>query len=229
MVQNNQIAEYASKPNIFADEATIQELSAVLVDAGGDVQGGAACYLSGISPIIYLYSQENQHVTIDLPSTRTYSDPITQDNTWKVTVSPEGISADGIDRPYLYYEYDPRITFALPNTSFVFSQKTLLEDIENSIAKPLHLTQKETASLAQEVKNALFEKHSSSYYRVSLIDDSTVNTTLPLKFSPQPDHIYRIQLVLKPVRKYAIFPHPVLHPIERSGFTVVELGAQVQE
>jgi hypothetical protein len=123
MVQNNQIAEYASKPNIFADEATIQELSAVLVDAGGDVQGGAACYLSGISPIIYLYSQENQHVTIDLPSTRTYSDPITQDNTWKVTVSPEGISADGIDRPYLYYEYDPRITFALPNTSFVFSKR----------------------------------------------------------------------------------------------------------
>lgn len=100
--------------------------------------------------------------------------------------------------------------------------------VQDEIAKQLGFTQQEEKRLEQELVNAIYGKELTELIEVTLVQQSEVETKLPLHIVPQPDHLYRIHLVLKPVLSSEIITAPTLAPIDRSGFTVVELGARVE-
>lgn len=202
-------------PKVFQNTGGVQP---------GYQSGDPQCYITGLSPAIFLYPPEEIKITVITGAKLTYSDPEIKNNSIQTIVEPNGtIHSHGITRPYLYYEYDPSATrFTLPQNGFVIARSGISSQL-TKIASQLGLNENETNRLIQDAVNAV--KTNAGYYFVGVANTQEVEKNLPLKLSPQPDSLYRIHIVLHPVSFDYKAQQPEILPLHRNGFTVVELGA----
>lgn len=229
--RNNKISEIALEPDLFPKE-TIEYFDAVFIDimrGGSPLREIMPCYLSGVSPIIYLYPSKKTEISVKIDVSLVYADPPIN-NKWNVLAYPDSvIEQGGIVRSSLYYEYDPsKVSFEEPKTGFVVKTSDWKEFIKNDLSKKFGFNEKETESLIIEVQNTLFNKPKKEYLKISLIDQEELNEKLPLTINPKPDNIYRINLFVKPVdatTNLSNWSNLSNWVITRTGFTVVEIGA----
>lgn len=199
---------------------------AFLNGEGGAKQDGQLdprCYISGTSPAIFFYPLVNINLEVKIGSKITYSDPDITSNFLQLSITPNGtITTNGISRPYLYYEYDKSsIKFSQPSEGIIVNNSNF-EYAISEIAYKLGLNDNESKRLLQDAVNA---KPLSSYYQISIADKKEVEANLPLSFSVAPDSFTRIHLLIKPLEKIAQINAPTIKPLQRTGFTVIELGA----
>lgn len=181
------------------------------------------CYISGQSPAVFLYPTKDIEISLNFGSRITYSDPAIVDNSIQFLVTPDGtITTNGISRSYLYYEYNNSATnFSQPSNGMLVKGSNF-EYAITEIAYKLGLNEKESERLLQDAINA---KPLSVYYQISIADEKEVATNLPLSFSVKPDSLTRIHLLIKPLEKIVQLDAMKIQPIQRNGFTVIELGA----
>ncbi|MBI4038867.1 hypothetical protein HY384_02815 [Candidatus Daviesbacteria bacterium] len=233
IIRDNKISQWASKPDLFPADINNEKFDWTFYNSSDYFQSvgiDTDCYISGLSPSLFLYPEIPSNIGVSLLSPLTYTFPPTN-NTWKVLASPDGkITLSNLPAPinYLYYEYDKTLTtFTQPEESFM-TQRENWESTAKSIARQLELNSTETAQFINEIKNSLLDLPPSPYLKLSLLKKDEINKNLPLNITPAPDNFYRIHILVAP----ALYPDPSIKrpnliPLKRSGFTVVEIGAVI--
>ncbi|MBI3443586.1 hypothetical protein HY008_02860 [Candidatus Woesebacteria bacterium] len=190
--------------------------------------------ISGPSPSLYLYPKQLTTVTISLGSPLTYTDPTVNNNSWSILSQPDGTLSESGIKNYeswekLYYEYDKRkITFTEPSEGFVVKRGEWEAEVRN-IASHLKLTSKETEDLVTDVRNTLIDVKDSPYLKISFVDRKEIDEKLPMTISPKPDIFHRVHLYLTPLSQLINILQPTIVPLERNGFTALELGVAAKE
>lgn len=224
----NQIGMLAGNQDLFPAEV-IRDLHLVFYTAPGNK---TACYISGESPILFLYPQKSTAVSITTYAPLIYKDPPSEGNSWKVVADPDGTieDANGITRPYLYYEYDPtKVSFAQAKAGFVVATDKVVSFVTNTISSKLELNHAEANALLADIQKELPKLKKIAYVKISLIAKSEVDKNLPLSISPRPDTVNRIHILISPLDRKAAIEPQLITPITRQGFTVVELGVYIKD
>ncbi len=235
--QAGTLQSLANEPNVFPS-ATMQAFGYIFGNATpytywDDTQDRfKACYITGTSPVLYLYPEKETTVTVQTHAPLTYTDPQTVNNTWVVTADPLGmISSDtNFRRPYLYYEYDKNdVSFTESKEGWIISKEKYESFIRETFANVVGLHEKETQTMINEIRNVLADTNASSlpYLKVSVVPLGEVTTKLPLSISPEPKRIYRLHLGISLLEKKENSKEPTLQKIIRDGFTAVELGVHL--
>lgn len=167
--------------------------------------------ISGRSPSLFVYTEKPMNIQIDLPDTLTYADPRATGTVWNIQTP----------REYLYYEYAP-VEFTKPAHGWTV-QKSRLREFSDTIATRLALTQKESERLFFELTHAAHDIAAANLH-IGLINAEEIGRHLPLTIVPPPTTIHRIHFHVSPASNNTGAP-PVLRPLSRSGYTVIELGA----
>ncbi len=203
-----------------------------------------SCYITGVSPALFFYSPKDIDFSISLPNSTSYTYPATENNTWSVNLKSNQLTTYNsrhfaevsplVGQPttnnYLYYEYDQKqVQFAEPSEAFVIKRSEWKNWLDNIFAKQAGLTTNERERLSLDIKQALTNLHSSEYLSVYLADKNEVNKNLPLVISPKPRQVYRLHLLMKPLQTLRNTEQPIIPVIDRSEFTVVEVGARALE
>lgn len=224
-LRNKLEESYKKNPGAFADSPL-----AYYGLGSWNLRGFTSCYITstGISPAIFIYSEKPQNVGITLLASLTYSDPLTINNKWDILLDKKGLLYDQHynKRDYLYYEYDAsKVIFKEQKEGYVV-RKGGWEKVAENITSQLELNEKESQALFFDIKNAL-PKVKTEYMKISLIDEDEINQKLPLQITPQPETIHRIHLLLTPQDKQQSIISPVIKPLSRDGFTLIELGVAI--
>lgn len=235
-IQQSKLSYIASQQEIFP-KTTLDHFSWIFTQFEDSfISGANACYISGVSPSIYFSTDIPREVNLKLGFFSTYTDPATNESSWKVMVLSDStiIQKDNplLSRSHLYYEYDRNITFSgASDEGFIILKNQWDSFIRNDLSLRLALNVNETNALLSDIRHVLSELNDekSPYLKISLIDQTELNKRLPIQLSPIPDKFYRIHVQLSPVEKLYDLVTPSLRPIVRSGFTVVEVGASGKE
>lgn len=192
-----------------------------------DATDSNACYISGVSPLIYIYPPSIQTLSITLPEPLTYTDPVTNDHTWTVQAHHDGaLTVHGQNRTKLYYEYDPsRVQLTPSGGGYSIKREHTEYLIRSSVAKQLQLTDAETDDMVIEAKRVI-SSLDSPYITIHIADNESVDRGLPLTISSAPTHMYRIHLLIEGSSQISPLPTPRIDPIQREGLTIVEIGAR---
>jgi hypothetical protein len=175
-------------------------------------------------PIIYLYPQVTQKVSITFDKIVHLSDSTPQyRNGWNVIADPTGKIQNPSDNrtyPYLFWEGWSRI-FPIQSKGFVVKQSEISSFLSKILPR-LGLNEKEKNDFMR-VWMPYFSD--SSYYFITFLDQSAIDRIAPLNISPKPDTLIRVLMDTKPLDYPIVVKEPELGSApERSGFTVVEWG-----
>lgn len=226
---SKKIEELASGQDLFTPQ-TINQLDWIFYNLLGGIKNKAmaACYVSGASPVLFLYPKIETEISVTTNIPLTYTDPSMNGMSWQVTAYPDGSikDAQGVTRPYIYYEYDSKkVRFSEPSEGFIVERNDLNEFIENDFAKKFDLSKNEILSLLLEVERELVSLSPSRFVKIALIKKEEVDKKLPIIIYPEPDNFIRLHLVVTAVDNPQSILTPQIDEIPRNGFTVVELGA----
>jgi|GEM_PF-3975303 len=226
-IQNNQLATLANQDNPFPANM-ISELDFVTFIQKSFA--GQRCYVTGNSPLLFVYSPIKQVVHITLPSSTTYMDPSSTNLQWDVITNPNGTlqvgQASRVVSQNLYFEYNPSVTLSPTLTGYIFPLSQWQSRL-HLIARQLGLTINETAALQREAGNIIKILPTAPYVRFSFANQHELEKKLPLSISPQPTHIYRFDILITPLSQAKAVQEPQLQPLQRNGLTVIEIGARV--
>lgn len=207
-----------TRPDVFPPSVKLSYL--YLGYESGQYATDSFCYLSGGSPSLYFYPERQTNISLTLPSLTTYIDPAVS-NTVSFIASPTGdLNISGILRNRVYYEFNTQKVHLVPSHGIVVSYSEVIPTILN-IAQKLGLTQMETNDFVADAKNALQDTKGETV-TIGFVDQKELNSKLALVLSPTPDTLVRIHLILS--NGALNLPQPSISKIDRSGFTVVELG-----
>jgi len=175
----------------------------------------------GGKPAIYLYPTKPTTIKIEihprgnlLKTDSLYNQKI---NGWLVNANPNGIINNSVN--YLYYE--ALLPVPAPSQGYVVSYRDLF-NFSKSYVQKLGLNEAESNEFIKFWQQKL---PYSPYYFVSHLDINTINKIYPLKITPAPDNLLRVELYFKPLMQTqpAEEPsYPTVNP--RKGFTAVEWG-----
>ncbi len=189
-------------------------------------QIGNPCYLSGLSPTIFLYSENNTEFRI-LPSYALYSEPKLSNNTWTVKANKNGVlTFENFSKDFLYYEFNPaKATFNKQGKGFVLDIHDL-EQFAPKLAKEMKLNTKESERLLFELELAIKDlPKNTSRIKISLVPAFELNTKLPLSASPKPEYVNRYHFLVSPATQKEKTDKPSLPIVKRGKSTLVEIGA----
>ncbi|MBI4005011.1 hypothetical protein HY358_02655, partial [Candidatus Roizmanbacteria bacterium] len=182
------------------------------------------CYITGSSPSLYLYPSATTTITVfpNLPVTYSYPS-LNEENTWQLS----GVEKSTIR---LYYEYNKSKVTLSSNEQGYIIEKEIVEKQIKKLSVQLQLTDKETNDLIIDVRNTLVDIKDDDYryLKVSIANRSEVDDKLPVTITPKPDTFHRIHLVLTPLKEYATITPPIITPLNRDGFTVMEVGVSIK-
>lgn len=175
-------------------------------------------------PIIYLYPQTTQKVSVKVGNVVNISDSIPNyRNGWNVIADPSGNILDITDNrtyPYLFWE-GWSLIFPIQSKGFVVKQSEVAGLLSEVLPK-LGLNEKEKVDFMEAW---LPQFTNSPYFFITFLDKIAIDTIAPLQISPKPDTVIRILMDTKPLE------HPVdvveleFETVpERFGFTLVEWG-----
>ena len=170
-------------------------------------------------PVIYLYPQKAQNVTVKVDADIRISEPNYSDG-WKVYARPSGqLTLNGKQYDSLYWEgygrYYPDVT------SGTVVAKAQLPTVISQQLNQLGLNAKESKDF---MDFWLPKMPTTAYTRLTWFGTNQVNKIAPLHVTPAPDTIIRIFLDYQGLDKPAAIPQQQLTHLPRKGFTVVEWG-----
>ena len=181
----------------------------------------SAAYTTNEKPVIYLYPEQEQDVSVRLDYdgklTCTYPE---YDDGWDVTAAPDGTLTDesGKEYNYLYWEGET-------DQEYDFSEGVCVagEDAAKVLGDALDrlgLTRRE----ANEFIVYWLPKMEQNEYNLISFQSEAYTDCACLNVQPQPDTVIRVFMAYKPLDHYQEIPEQSLSTPERSGFTVVEWG-----
>ncbi|MBX4187327.1 MAG: hypothetical protein KW802_03705 [Candidatus Doudnabacteria bacterium] len=175
-------------------------------------------------PVIYLYPQKTENVSVKLDPTGgfSYTEPV-YNSGWNVVAKPNGELtnlADGKTYPYLFWEGRSKDIYKTPDKGFVVAQANVHSFLVEKLAK-LGLNQKESADFIEYWEPYM---QGSPYYFVTFMGNQVMDQIAPLKVSPKPDTVIRVLMDFSPLEKPIVTQSYEIRTPIRHGFTVVEWG-----
>ena len=175
-------------------------------------------------PNIYLYPEEETEITVtfDRPELLTVSDPLYGDG-WTVTAHPDGTLEDaGGKYGFLFYESlaDPSI-FRLDEGFVVKAEQR--EQTYRRVLEAYGFNEQEILDFIEYWTDYL--EPGVDYVMYPLLTEG-VDAEMPVRFSVQPDNIFRLWFGFVRYEGGAV-PEPEIVPMDRSGFEAVEWGGAV--
>lgn len=176
-------------------------------------------------PVIYLYSQKPQNVSVKLhfdgALIATYP---SYNNGWNVFAYPDGKlinSSDGKEYSYLFWEgeYDKYINYDLSN-GFVVEGKDTATFLQDTLSK-MGLSPKEYNEF---IVYWMPKMQNNKYNLIHFASKEEYDDYARLAIEPEPDSILRIFMVYKPLESKQEIQSQEIKPFKRNGFTVVEWG-----
>jgi hypothetical protein len=176
-------------------------------------------------PVIYLYPQRSENVSVKLKYFAGFSKTVPSYNSttgWQVYAKPDGTllnKSDNKTYPYLYWEGNPASLNINMSTGFVVAGK----DTKQFLALELPiigLNQNETnAFLAYWVPRMDNNKFNLIHFA-----GSDYTSLAPLNISPKPDSLLRVNMIFKSLQTSEVVTPQTFPMFYRNGFTVVEWG-----
>lgn len=180
------------------------------------------CFTTADKPIIYIYPEEKQKVTIrvDKPENLIHAYPEYNDG-WEVEADVDGTLTDLNGKKYysLYWEginkirVNEKIGFCVKGED---TAKFLEEKLEE-----LGLNYKEREEF---IVYWLPQMENNRYNYIYFMQKSEVDTIMSLDINPKPESLIRIMMYFKPLLLETKVQEQVFKPVERNGYTVVEWG-----
>ena len=177
--------------------------------------------ITGAKPVIYLYPQTRQQVTVtlELQGQLTCTYPAYREG-WTVTADPDGTLTDdnGQQYNYLYWE-------GITENRFDFSRGWCIKG-ENTAAfleeilPQLGLNRRE----ANEFIVYWLPQMEQNPYNLICFPQEAYTELAKLEISPKPDTLIRVFMTWQPSDNYVNLRSPSLTVPIRSGFTAVEWG-----
>ena len=175
-------------------------------------------------PIIYLYPEAEQDVTVALGNDdKLLVSYPRYDGPWTVTAEPDGSLTDretGRKLYALYYESENTVSFKVEKNGFVVKGSDAAAFLEEKLAL-LGLNYKETEEFIVYWLPKL-EANPYNYIRFATADEIERNMSLTIE--PQPDQVIRVLMVFKGLQKPIHVQEQILSAPKRSGFVAVEWG-----
>lgn len=181
--------------------------------------------LTGASPTLFAYSDVPRTYSIFPKTHITYADPALTQRIWEVHVDNDELMVQGIDRPYLYYEYQ-KIDFDRPTKGWVVDKHDLPQ-FAYIVGTKLGLRDVEQERLVFELNHAATAIDSGTLF-VGLIPDGELTQKLPLSVEPDTTSIHRIHFYVGSAHTDN-HDEPILKPIQREKNMILELGASSEE
>ena len=181
-------------------------------------------------PVIYLYPERAQKVSVKLQTPGSLTESIPSYNGgWAVYAEPDGTLTDlatGRQYPYLYWESLGGNGYSMPQEGFSVALENLHPFLESVLAK-YGLNAKERSDFEAFWVPRLQNKK-SAYYFITFTTTDKMQEYAPLNITPSPDNLIRVFM------DYRLSPEPVkvtepnIQTPKRDGFTVVEWGGALK-
>ena len=213
------ITKDPEKPKKHIVKGTTYTLGAI----GAFCAGSVLSIIKSFKPVIYLYPEDEEEVTVKLGKkeklTCTY--PKYNDG-WKVLAEPSGDLIDletGKELYSLYWEGKNDVKHDLTE-GFIVEGKDAASFLEEKL-EILGLNPKEKQEF---IIYWLPELESNGLNFIRFETKEQIDEDMPLEVIPKPDTVIRIMMVVKKINKSFEVKEQVLTKAERKGFTVVEWG-----
>lgn len=166
-----------------------------------------------ISTPLYFYPEKTSELSVKLPDATVY----------KIISYPQGYFTYNTQN-YSSLSYD--ISSVVPQASRehkIISQKTLQLDLGN-IADELKFTPREKEDFVSYWSTTLPK---ASFYEVSLLTQNEARKAAPWTVTPKPKSEIRYIFTFRPLVEKNPKADVKFHPLERNGFTVVDIGGVI--
>lgn len=176
-------------------------------------------------PMIYLYPEEEEMVTIKLghPELLLTSYP-KYEASWQAEAHPDGTLIDENGREYygLFWEGKNHTNY-VHDEGFVVERDEIITFLEEKLAI-LGLNEKEANEFIIYWLPILEE---NEYNYIYFEKEEEIDNYMPLSIDPKPDTIIRIYMDYKGLSKKINIKEQKLTPKKREGFTVIEWGGSL--
>jgi hypothetical protein len=169
-------------------------------------------------PAVYLYPTQDQRIAVKLKidGRITISDPPYQ-NRWDVWSTKNSL----IDGKYDYLFYEAAVqNIPVPTKGWVVAHANLESWLDRFLPQ-LGLNGKETSQFKEYW---LAHIPVSKFVVIKVISPEFLNQRVRLEISPKPQTLIRVILHFQNSDSAFSIPEPVISPLQRNGFTVVEWG-----
>ena len=203
-------------------------------------------------PVIYLYPTVKTAVSVEFTAPVSFTTNIPPyKNGWKVDAYPDGSLVDlhktatdceSIDvtkrgseyaavacqnnkYPYLYWAGNIKsIDYVQSNSGWIVSKGTLEQFLTEKLTAMGFIARERSDFLTYWVPE--MKAKPALYYKINFLSTREVDTLFPMNISPKPDTMIRMFMDYTPlVSMPNVLPiAPIIAPIERKGFTLVEWG-----
>lgn len=175
-------------------------------------------------PIIYLYPEQTQEVSVRLGNEElvTVSYPKYEDS-WEVVAEPNGDLTDletGRKLYALYYESEALTRFKVEDEGFVIKGEESSKFLEEKL-ETLGLNYKEAEEF---IVYWLPKLEANKYNYIRFATREEIEENMPLEISGEPDSVIRVMMTYKGLRKPIEVKEQELTTPSREGFVVVEWG-----
>lgn len=179
-------------------------------------------YVSGRSPIIYLYSKSPQAFGVQPISQDkiSYNYPATANGTWDIITKNDGtLEYAGKNYSNLYYEFMYK-NIVVPSEGYMIEKDRAAQFLKDDLLPRLNLGQKEISDYLADIQTHIFNltKSDTKYYKISILNKSEVERFLPLQVNPRPAQTIRNMLVFEQMQDHPNYriPEPAIEQINRN-------------
>lgn len=176
---------------------------------------------------LYLYGPEGTHVHVTI-QTPIHNALPASNGEYNVTLGNDGEMFINKNRyTKIAYDYTANARRITPPTKGMIVNKAGVENLLRTYAKNLGLNEKETLDIVAAGK----QKVTSPYVFISFFDHNTSQQILPISFQPAPDNYLNVVFyfrLLEEKPRYTPVPPTFPEPIQRTGFTAVEVSEMVE-
>lgn len=182
-----------------------------------------------MKPVIYLYPENKQQVSVKLSYNGTLSASLPAYDKkiggWQVTAYPDGkiINADGREYSYLFWDGLDNIKYDM-SSGFVVKGADTVEFLRDSLSK-MGLTPKEY----NEFIVFWYPKMQENSYNLIHFAGEEYTDNAKLEISPKPDSVQRVFMVWQGLDNPISVRPQDLKTFERKGFSVIEWGGKELE
>ncbi len=178
-------------------------------------------------PVIYLYPQVEQQVSVKVGADVKISDPLYDiKNGWTTIAKPNGqLSVNGSTYSSLFWEGIGYGQYPDITVGTIVKRQDAVRTIRQQLAQQ--------GLIATEINDFMSyweaKIPNDPYIRLTWLDTAQMNQLAPLSVSPKPDTIIRVFLDMSGLNKIVKIPKQDLKSIPRVGFTLVEWGGLITQ
>ena len=173
-------------------------------------------------PVVYLYPEKQQSVTVKVGADVKISDPYYNPATgWTAIAQPDGqLTVGGVNFSSLFWEGPGYGQYPEITEGIIVKQ----QDVISTIRKQLALQGLNNNEINDFVDYWQDNLPTDPYVRLTWFNTSQMEQLAPLSITPKPDTVIRVFLDASGMKKPINIPKQNLKSIPRVGFTVIEWG-----